>query len=78
MMSIKRKLKHFCFLVGSILLISQAASANTNLAFHDVSSTVMMNSLEMQPKDSFLRQLYTQLFFVPVWVQEESLTPLSK
>jgi len=38
----------------------------------------MMNSLEPLPANNFLRKLYTQLFFVPVWVQEESLSSLSK
>jgi len=38
----------------------------------------MMNSLGALPKSNFLRQLYTQLFFVPVWVQEEKLSPLSR
>jgi murein L,D-transpeptidase YcbB/YkuD len=77
-MHIKKKIRQFCLLLGlSGLLMTQSSTANTGLAFHDVSSTVMINSLESQPKDSFLRELYTQLFFVPVWVKEESLTSLS-
>ena len=45
-------------------------SANADLVFHEVASTVMMNSLQAQPKESFLRRLYTQLFFVPIWMRE--------
>jgi len=46
--------------------------------FHDVASTVMMNSLQPLPQTHFLRKLYTELFFVPVWVQEEKLSSLSR
>jgi len=59
-------------------LFTQYSVANTEPTFHDVSSLVMMNSLEALPKEHFLRTLYTQLFFVPVWVQEESLSPLTQ
>jgi len=55
----------------------QVTPAKANTTFHDVSATVMMNSLESQPKNSFLRKLYSQLFFVPVWIQEEKLSTLS-
>ncbi len=56
--------------IFSLFMFPQSISANTDLVFHEVSSTVMMNSLQTQPKESFLRKLYTQLFFVPVWMRE--------
>jgi len=79
MIRIKKRMKHFCLGIGisSILLCSTPLFANTHLAFHDVTSTVMMNSLEPLPEDNFLRKLYTQLLFVPVWVQEEKPSSLS-
>ena len=61
-----------------ILTITYPIAANTNVTFHDVTATVMMNSLEPLPQNNFLRKLYTQLFFVPVWIQEDSLSNLSK
>lgn len=79
MIRIKKRMKHFCLGIGisSILLCSTPLFANTHLAFHDVTFTVMMNSLEPLPEDNFLRKLYTRLFFVPVWVQEDKPSSLS-
>ena len=79
-MTFKNRIKHLCLSLGafSTLVFTQGLSANTSLGFHDVTTTVMMNSLEPLPKNNFLKQLYSQLFFVPVWVQEEQLSPLSE
>ena len=79
MIRIKKRMKRFCVGVGifSTLLCATQLSANTHIEFHDVTSTVMMNSLEPLPADNFLRKLYSQLFFVPVWVQEEKPSSLS-
>ena len=62
----------------SLFFITPNLSANARIDFHDVTSTVMMNSLAPLPKNNFLRQLYSQLFFVPVWIQEEKLSILSR
>ena len=63
-----KKLKILFLLI--ILSIGQTANA-TN--FMDDSSTLILDSLSMQPKNSFLRKLYKQLFFIPVWVKEDVL-----
>ncbi len=80
MIKITESIKRMCLKIGVLSLIFTAPNlaANTHIDFHDVTSTVMMNSLGSLPKNNFLRKLYTQLFFVPVWVQEEKLSPLSK
>lgn len=54
------------------LVFSPGVTAKTSLEYHEVASTVMMNSLKAQPQKSFLRTLYTQLFFVPVWMKESA------
>ena len=79
-MGIKYRVKHFCISLGLIFtfIFTQGASANTNLGFHEVASTVMINSLQTQPQNSFLKQLYTRLFFVPVWIDEDSPSSFSK
>jgi len=64
--------------VAFMVLTAYPASVKAEATFHDVTSTVMMNSLEALPQKHFLRQLYTQLFFVPVWIQEEKLSTLSE
>ncbi len=75
-----KKIKRLCFRVSVLatLLLTHNVSADTEVTFHDVTSTVMMNSLEALPKKHFLRILYAELFFVPVWIQEEALSSLSK
>ncbi|MCW8821971.1 MAG: murein L,D-transpeptidase, partial [Sulfurovum sp.] len=80
MIRIKQRVRHLWLTLGlmSAFISMQGASANTNLEFHEVASTVMINSLQTQPKNSFLRQLYTQLFFVPVWIDEDSPSSFSK
>lgn len=80
MIRIKKRMKYFCSRIGILFtfLWSMHLYANTDVKFHDVSSTVMMNSLEPLPQNSFLRKLYTQLFFIPVWVQEENPSLLSE
>jgi len=62
-----------------ILLFAQTATLKANeLAFQENASEVILNSLQTQPKRSFLRRLYTQLLFMPVWMHEKSLSPAAK
>ncbi len=62
-----------------MLLFAQTATLKANtLAFQDNASEVILNSLQNQSKRSFLRRLYTQLLFMPVWIHEKSLSPAAK
>jgi len=80
MKRIRYRIRHLCISLGliSAFIFTQGANANTNLEFHEVASTVMINSLQTQPQNSFLKQLYTRLFFVPVWIDEDSVSSFSK
>ncbi len=80
MVRIKHGIRHLYISLGliSAFIFTQGAQANTNLEFHEVASTIMINSLQTQPKNSFLKQLYTRLFFVPVWIDEDSVSSFSK
>jgi len=49
-----------------MLLFSHVSALS--LKYQESASEIIMNSLQTQPKKSFLRQLYRQLFFVPVWI----------
>ncbi|MEN8726492.1 MAG: murein L,D-transpeptidase, partial [Sulfurovum sp.] len=71
------KIKRLCLGVAivSTLLFTQAANADTEFEYHELASTVMINSLQTQPQDSFLKKLYTQLLFVPVWMNEDEPSP---
>ena len=62
----------------SAFLFTQGANANTNLEFHEAASTVMINSLQTEPQNRFLKQLYSRLFFVPVWIDEDAVYFFSK
>ena len=74
------KIKRLYLSIGivSALLFSHTANAESNLEYHEVASTVMMNSLQTQPPNSFLKKLYIQLFFVPVWMSENTPSPAAK
>ena len=79
-MGIQYKLKQICLRLTALTLLtfSLNLSANSHIEFNDVASTVMLNSLQSLPKNNFLRQLYSQLLFVPVWMQEDHPSALSK
>jgi len=49
----------------------------SDVAFHENASDIMITSLQGQPQHHFLKALYKQLFFVPIWIDENSLSPLS-
>ncbi|MDM5264082.1 L,D-transpeptidase family protein [Sulfurovum sp. XTW-4] len=80
MKKIKQRIRDLSIRFGlmAVLMFTQGASANTHLEFHEAASTVMINSLETEPSNSFLKQLYTRLFFVPVWIDENSLSTFSQ
>lgn len=66
-------------LITAVMLSTapHAAASITGVQFHEAASDIMINSLQTQPKKNFLRQMYTKLFFVPVWVNENSLSSFS-
>ena len=57
------------------LFFTQASSEEKAYEYHEVASTVMINALRTQPENSFLKKLYTQLLFVPVWMNEDDPSP---
>lgn len=67
-------------LLGILLLLwaQSAAARMSTLEFQDAAAEVMLGALQKQPKESFLRRLYTRLLFVPVWVDESGMTPYAK
>ncbi len=77
MIKIKEYIVRLYIQTGLVLMLLFTTVTHANSEFHDVASTVMMNSLQTQPKNSFLRNLYTQLLFMPIWIKEESLSALS-
>ena len=62
----------FMFFIQSVEL-----KAN-ELEFHEKASEIILNSLQTEPKNSFLRKAYKELLFTPVWMRENSLSPAAK
>ncbi|RUM71293.1 MAG: murein L,D-transpeptidase, partial [Sulfurovum sp.] len=46
----------------------------SELEYQEVASEIIMNSLQEQQKNGFLKKMYRQLFFVPVWMHEKGLS----
>ena len=70
-------LRRLCII--AMIFFSQSAWAKmSTLEFQDAAAEVLMNVLKTQPKKSFVKRVYTQLLFVPVWVDESGLTPYTK
>ena len=80
MKRIKHIIRDLSLSLGFIatIMFTQGAKANAPLQFHEVAFTVMINSLQAQPSNSFLKKLYRQLFFVPVWIDENSVSSFTK
>ncbi|MEA1880778.1 MAG: murein L,D-transpeptidase, partial [Campylobacterota bacterium] len=71
--SMIKKIQHIVF-IATLFLSTQAAHANANLAYQESASDVIMNTLQTQKKQPFLKELYKQLFFVPVWMHNTKLS----
>ena len=61
-----------------ILFFTQPTALQAAESFEDATATMMMHTLQTLPKKSFLRKLYSELLFVPVWVQERNPSALSQ
>ena len=81
MIKLKNRVLRLLIGIGlfSVLLFGESALARTgSLAFQENASDMMLNSLQGQPKQSFLRKLYTRVLFMPVWMHESSFSPSAK
>jgi len=61
-----------------IFFIQSAEVKANELEFHERASEIIHNSLQTEPKNSFLRKAYKELLFTPVWMRENSLSPAAK
>jgi len=63
----------------AFMFFIQSAEVKANeLEFNERASEIILNSLQTEPKNSFLRKAYKELLFTPVWMRENSLTPAAK
>ena len=75
-MKLRKKIIQLCTVLFSLVYMSFTPIFASD--YQEEASDIIMNSLQIQPKKSFLRRLYTQLFFVPVWMHEERLSPAAQ
>ncbi len=63
----------------SFIFFVQTAEVKANeLEFQERVAEIIVNSLQTEPKRSFLREAYKELLFTPVWMRENSLSPAAK
>ncbi len=81
MTKLRNRAVHLLLSIGvlSLLLFSSSAVAKIgSLEYQEHASELMINALQEQPKQSFLRKLYSSVLFVPVWMHESSLSSAAK
>ncbi len=63
----------------AVVVCAQSLSAKiSTIEFQDQAAELMLSALQTEPKESFLRRLYTRLLFVPVWIDASGMTPYAK
>jgi murein L,D-transpeptidase YcbB/YkuD len=63
----------------AFIFFMQFTEAKANeLEFQERASEIILNSLQTEPKNSFLRKAYKELLFTPVWMHEKSLSRSAK
>ena len=77
-MRLKNKLIQISRAVMALLIINMTSVYAFEVEYQEAASDIIMTSLQEQPKQSFLRKLYTQLFFVPVWMQSKGVSHTAK
>ena len=66
-------------IVVVFVLFVQTVEVKANeLEFQEKASEIILNTLQTEPKRSFLRKAYKELLFTPVWMRENSLSPAAK
>ena len=80
MLSLKKMLQA-CFSVMIVALTFSLQSVSleaSELDYQEQASEIILASLKSEPERSFLRKLYKELLFTPVWMRERSLSPAAK
>ena len=70
-----------CFSVTIVALTFSLQSVSleaSELDYQEQASEIILASLKSEPERSFLRKLYKELLFTPVWMRERSLSPAAK
>ena len=69
----------FSVMVLVFLSFMQTAEVKASeLEFQEQASEIILNSVQTESQNSFLRKAYKELLFSPVWMRERSLSPAAK
>ncbi|MCF6243907.1 MAG: L,D-transpeptidase family protein [Sulfurovum sp.] len=77
-MKFKKKIIQLCTVLFLMGYVSSTQLCAAKVEYKEEASDIIINSLQAQPKKSFLRRLYTQLFFVPIWMNEGNVSIRAK
>jgi len=64
-------------LLFSLFLSGNGYAKSSEITFSERASDLMIEALKPEPDNHFLKQLYTQLFYIPVWIKSEKPTKVS-
>jgi murein L,D-transpeptidase YcbB/YkuD len=77
-MSVRKKLLHFYSTILFISILQTTIVSASEIQYQERASDIIMNSLHAQKQGNFLSSLYKQLFFVPAWMHEKSISVAAK
>jgi len=69
---------YFCTIIFFTSLFHPTVVSASEIEYQERASDIIMNSLQAQKKLTFLNNLYKQLFFVPAWMHEKSISTAGK
>ncbi|HHO65575.1 MAG TPA: hypothetical protein ENJ71_03525, partial [Epsilonproteobacteria bacterium] len=70
---------YFSVMIVALILSFQTVSLKASeLEYQEQASDIILASLKSETERSFLRKLYKELLFTPVWMRERSLSPAAK
>ena len=78
MTKLKRKLLYFCTIALFIGTTHITILEASEVEYQEKASDIIMYSLQSQTQQTFLNDLYKQLFFVPAWMHENSISAAAK
>ena len=71
--------KKWIILAFTFMFFIQSPEIKANeLEFQERASEIILNSLQTEAKNSFLRKAYKELLFTPIWMREHSLSSAAK
>ena len=80
MTQMKTTLKTYisCIVYALLFSLSSTVVHASELEYQERASEIIHNSVQTEPQNSFLRKLYKELLFSPVWMRDKSLSPAAK